>query len=89
MSDKTCMYMTQGELRCCPTNDPSCFYDFGSPVSKTITKKQMFEKPIVIDEQKRGIVEKFTKNAPNAEYFQNDPAGLMSGYISTCQSVQE
>lgn len=89
MSDKTCMYTTQGELRCCPSNDQSCFYDFGSPVSQTVTKKQMFENPIVVDEQKRSAVEKFTKNAPHFEYFQNDPAGLMSGYISTCQTIQQ
>lgn len=88
MSDKTCMYTTQGELRCCPTNEPSCFYDFGSPATNNATKKQMFDRPVVIDEQRR-VVEKFTKNAPSFEYFQNDPAGMLSGYIATCQTIQQ
>lgn len=86
MADKVCMYTTQGELRCCPKNEPSCFYDFAAP--SMVTKNQIIEsvkKPVVIDEQ--SLLEKFTKHAPAFEYFQNQPAGLMSGIISTCSGV--
>ncbi len=95
MADKACMYTTQGELRCCPTNQPSCFYDFSQP-TVNITKhtpnsmnnmNSMPSMPVVIDEQR--LVERFTKHAPTYEYFQNDPKGVYSDFVSTCQSVPE
>lgn len=91
MNNNTCMYTAQGEMKCCPSNDLNCFYDFSLP-SKP--------KPSVFDETKASsfksnylnqITEGFTNKSPvwekesPVEY--TEPVGIMPGFLSTCQSV--
>lgn len=102
MTEKSiCMYTTQGEMKCCEKNDMSCYYDLPKSVQKHNTIKTVDEPkqtvsnirmhstntmPIVIDEMKMAN-EQFTMRGPLHEYFENDPKGLMSGYLSTCQPL--
>lgn len=103
MTENICMYTTQGEMKCCEKNDMSCYYDLPKSVQKHHNIKTVDEtksyppaikskpslvksKPIVIDEM--NLKEKFTMRGPLHEYFENDPKGLMSGFISTCQPIE-
>jgi hypothetical protein len=79
-SKKACIYSAQGEMRCCDNNDKSCYHEtFWMEQVKQNQKSQP-------SEEKKSIVEAFTKNAPLFEEKKSDsstfePVGVSSTFI--------
>lgn len=90
-SKKACMFSSQGEFKCCDPSDTACFYDIPVGIrNRPLPQNVQQERPASYAPNKpsAAVIEKFTKNAPLFEKFENnEPVGIASGFIGQFQSL--